>query len=61
MWVKEAEIGETWCMLGDIRVVVMIILKWNWDQIDYVEVSQIDLAHMECDDETYGDLDEDVP
>jgi hypothetical protein len=28
LWVKEAEIGETWYMLGDTKVVFMIILKW---------------------------------
>jgi hypothetical protein len=61
MWVKEAEMGETWYMLGVIKVVFMISLKWTWDQIDCEEVSQIALARTECNVETFGDLDADVP
>ena len=61
MCIKEAEIAETWYMLGDIKVVFMIILKWTWDQIDCEEVNQIALARTEHSDETFGDLDVDVP
>jgi hypothetical protein len=61
MWVRKAEIGQTWYMLGDIKVVFMMILKWTWDQIDCEEVSHIALAHTERNDETFGDLDADVP
>jgi hypothetical protein len=61
MWIKEAEIGETWYMLEDIKVVFIIILKWTWDRIDCEEVRQIVLAYMEGNDETFGDLDADVP
>jgi len=61
MWVKEAEIGETWYMHGDIKVVFVVTLKWTCDQIDCEEVSQIALVRMERNDETFSDRDADVP